>query len=714
MINIKFLIVTVCLFFLSLLNLAGQTKESEIKTLMWKDDPDFAVKDAGNRWKGESAIILCKSYEYRVWKEFFFNNMSEKIYIHQRILLQDQAAVNMFSKLKFNYSSEPGLFFDYKNHDKYIGIKIIKPDGSEKEIDIVNAAEDIYTEGNSTEKIKKIAVPGLTTGDIIDYYYCTEKNMKIPGFFAFDPVIYSLVENFPVLKQKVTLHIMRRCYLSARSMNGAPKLKFIHDSERSDMIYTLTDTCIEKMKNQLWLYPMRELPILIFQAYTNVTPLLKNRYCFYDSEDVIKKSVSDEELLDYMNFYSTISKVWKTGKVYRYIKKHCKNEKNTTIKVREAYNYLRQLYYFKDYDLTTDPGKFGYQLSESVFILTLSDVLKKLGILNSIVMTVPREYGTIKDMIMPNQAEFLLMVKADSTLFINNFTPFSLFNEVDASYQGNFAKAINTELDAEERDIYNVNIPQMKYTNNSTFNRLIISFKPTEPEKEIISCETKITGLQKFYYQAQLITAAYYITACNNKYNIKIEKNTSNPESNIANNQTANDREKTITKIIETEYDLENEVKLNNFNLIQPGMWDDAPELKYRFEFETGKFVNQENENFIVEAGKLIGMQIYYPPEDSVRKYNIYMAYARIFENELNIEIPVGYQVKGIDKFNYDINNITGGFTSSASIDNNRVIIKTKKYFLNNYEKYENWPWLREIIDAANNFRNQKILLVKQ
>ena len=82
-------------------------------------------------------------------------------------------------------------------------------------------------------------------------------------------------------------------------------------------------------------------------------------------------------------------------------------------------------------------------------------------------------------------------------------------------------------------------------------------------------------------------------------------------------------------------------------------------------------------------------------------------------KNNINITIPDGYTVSGIDKLNTSVVNETGGFTSKAIDEGNVLKITTHKYYENNYEPKENWSKMVSFLDATYQFTQEKILLKK-
>lgn len=710
---LKFFVLLSSLLIISL-NTSGQTKEENMKNAIWRsNDPDFAVTNAGQRWKDQSAVILCKSYTYKVRKSFF--NVIESIYNHYRILLLDDAAVNKFSTLSFNADRDLGFFiFSTFTSKTFIGIKIIKPDGTEKEIDIAKAAINEYKENGETQKIKKYAIPDLTPGDIIDYYYCAETEQPTGSVYAFNPVYFPLTYDYPVLKSKLKLHVMRKCYLNVKPLNGAPDLKREADSKDNDLVYSLIDTCREVSKDNIYLFEYRVNPAIVFQAYTNNALMFKNRFYFIDAEDKVKKEVSDDELREFGNNILSAKYNIKINKVARYVRKKCKKISDKKIWVKEAYNYFRQMYFFKEYDYTP---LFRYNaMREYQFANSFCAILNKLKIKNSLVLASPRELGTIKDVIIANQLGYLVRIDEPKPYYISSFTPFSLFNELDPSYQNTPAKAISTQGYFEERRIYNVSIDEDNASMNKSSSTISVKFDPDNIDKIDITETDSIKGLLKKHYQNILITQEDYISACNGKYNQDYElpdAYESFSDKTKMLEQANADRLKYFKENIEDEFDIKN-IEVKELKLLNAGLWDDNPLLIFKCQYLIPGLITQNGDNFIIEAGKLIGKQAFDNSQDSIRKHDIYFNYSRAFDNEISIQIPNGFEVKGMSKFNIHVSNSIGGFVSSTTIKDNILIIKTHKFYNHNFETKDKWNQVLDLLNAANNFWAQKLLFVKQ
>jgi len=89
------------------------------------------------------------------------------------------------------------------------------------------------------------------------------------------------------------------------------------------------------------------------------------------------------------------------------------------------------------------------------------------------------------------------------------------------------------------------------------------------------------------------------------------------------------------------------------------------------------------------------------------------MGFPRSLRNVISFTIPDGYKAVGIQNLNMNIDNETGTFAVQASVEGNTLSILVKKLYKQVTVKKEDWPKLLEMLDAAFNFSQKKILLKK-
>jgi hypothetical protein len=144
------------------------------------------------------------------------------------------------------------------------------------------------------------------------------------------------------------------------------------------------------------------------------------------------------------------------------------------------------------------------------------------------------------------------------------------------------------------------------------------------------------------------------------------------------------------------------------------GIRHDKPALQYSSGFVIDGWVKKAGNNYIVDIGKLVGSQLKLEEKQRNRTVDVYMPFARSLEWQINLQVPDGYTLEGIEKLNGSTDNASAAFISKATLEGNKLILRVSKSYKNAFEPAANWPNLVAMIDAAQNFTNAKLLLKKK
>jgi hypothetical protein len=99
--------------------------------------------------------------------------------------------------------------------------------------------------------------------------------------------------------------------------------------------------------------------------------------------------------------------------------------------------------------------------------------------------------------------------------------------------------------------------------------------------------------------------------------------------------------------------------------------------------------------------------------DERKREVDAYMGFPRSMRNIINFTIPAGYKAVGVQNLNMNIDNEAGTFAVQASVEGNMLNILVKKLYKQMIVKKEDWDKLLQMLDAAFNFSQKKILLKK-
>ena len=161
---------------------------------------------------------------------------------------------------------------------------------------------------------------------------------------------------------------------------------------------------------------------------------------------------------------------------------------------------------------------------------------------------------------------------------------------------------------------------------------------------------------------------------------------------------------------IKEQYD-QSAKELTGYEIKNQGMFNS--DFAYHTSFTMDNFVKKAGNNYIVEAGKLIGSVSKVDEKDRTRKIDVYMPFARMYTYDITLAIPKGYKVKGLENFNKTISNETGSLNSTATADESTVHLTIQHVYSKIFEPAANWSKLLELMDGLYDISNQKLLLEK-
>lgn len=703
------------IFFFSA-TLFAQDKQ-EIKDFFWgKNDTYKSVTEIPEKWKNESAVVLYKYEDYDFHK--FGKSVTYRSAIRKRVKLQDQAAVTEFSEFSYAEKSNPRYGTTVKT---VIGIKIVKPDGKEIEI-------NVDKEAVAVDKQKKIAIPNLEIGDIIDIYDYSTESFQSAYDYGFDEVERTLGGNHPIMNYKLTFQTENDFFVNFNTYNGGPELKEIPLDKSGERKYEIIATDIEKNDFPTWFFPLVELPCYKFQVFFARSGKFEKMADAFlpEKETIVKKTVSKEDVLNY--YTNKFRPYGDMGDIERFLK----NKKFATVeeKVREVYYYTRHYYYTMYVEaFVANEAKimypFNYYGNNPIFFRSDIDFidffmafLKDNKIEYDIIVGTNRHNGPIKDLLIQKNATVLLRVNTENPIYIDYFSPFSDLDKFAAQLENTDAYALKVTKLKKVVDVENVKLPSSTYKDNTSKTVTNVKIN-TDFNAVQLNRETSLNGHNKDEEQSEKLYFFDYVKEDYEKYGtlslLEREKNKKRKEQFTKEFQALIDklqdrRKEEFKTSTGKEYGLE--IDDHTLEIVNPGRFGKATPFVYKEDFTIkNNLIKRAGENYIFEIGKLIGGQHEVSKKEKNRTNNIYFSFPRSFENEIVLEIPEGYTATGLEKLNKNVVNETGGFTSTAVVEGNKLRIKTFKHYTDYYQPNEKWSKLVDFLDAAFQFNQEKVLL---
>lgn len=706
------------LFFITNFALASE-RGDEIKSRMWGDkNPAFDCVEVPAKWANESAIIIAQLNRFEYKKLPVINELHTNKYFHNRIKVNDKNSVNKYTEISF--ASGKG-----RKQIIYTGFKIIKADGSEVIIDASEAVEMEQKVNGVRKSYKKLAIPNLEVGDILDYYICEDEVIQLASkIYYFQPIQFHLPQEYPVMKQKLEFSVQRRCFISLRSINDAPELKLEVDEENDVQQYVLEDENRESVKDIRWFYPYRELPAIKFRAAYASGKALRQNDVLLGEPGIVKNKVSKEELADFIS-YLLINTFTDANGMLKYVKKNVPKDASNFEKATAGYYYHRNLQMKYD-EITTIADKdewnqnVGYVKDNRIqFLDRFSGFLATSKIPYDIVIAIPRNTSSLDDVLLENELRYFIRVKqGNEYLYLSQIDNYSFPGEFDADLQGADAYVVDGLAKFKEWDPKRITLPVSDKSDNDTNGVMDVTIE--EGFKNLnISVIRSVLGNFKSYHQYSLLDYYDFEKEEREKFDMSdgfagtmwMKKKLLNlKESYMSSREEF--RNDVLKSFTEGEFNFEI-ASVSDLKIEQTGRYNTSPEMKYSFTLKTEDLLSKVGNNYLLDIGKLIEKQVKIEEDELDRKHGIYMSSPRSYTYKVIVSIPNGYKAQGLDNLTKKVETSQGGFVSSAKIENNQLIVETQKYYNNLKAKKESWPELVSFLNAAHQFTEQKVLFRK-
>jgi hypothetical protein len=675
---------------------------------VWNDaDADFAVTTIPGKWKDESGVIIAQK------TRFSFDKDANKLAVYEitrrRIKLNDRDAVNSYSSVYFRIgSSNDGA-----------GIKIIKANGMVQDVSLRNA---VYVEDNDDipsafqpyigkirtylDKSKsrvtyyKIAVPDLDPGDIIDYgtIFYDDNTVKKMSFIEFDPIYFVCTREYPVIAQKFEIDTDDKSFVNSKSTMGAPLFK---ETGNSNADYSWEDRNREKLTDTRWVNSLVELPMVKFQI---VFSRVENRSdLFIGDKGELKQNISPEELAKKMNIlYNKLDGSYYYTLAKAYLKQIGYADLREEDFIQKTYYILRHISHFR-----------GDGMSSELFASCFTQCLELRKIPYDLIVTTPATLTKPENIIFRTEPEWMVRVKGK---YVFNASMFSNPYDLKEEYLNTPAYIISLGKNPTATP---VTLPVSTPDENITTNTITASID-TSGRKISVQHQKAITGLSKQYYNVQALIYTNALDDDYRSYGGEDDVRGGMKGDMLENFETKLRERKKEDKANKLEYmkkaladDYDNITAYSEFTLNTDGRSWRKQELNYTNKFELADMIKIAGDNLLVAVPGLIGEQLFITQDERKREADAYMGFPRSLRNVINFTIPAGYKAVGVQNLNMNIDNEVGTFAVQASVEGNSLNILVKKLYKQTTVKKEDWNKLIQMLDAAFNFSQKKILLKK-
>lgn len=654
----------------------------------------------------------------------------------ERVKIQDKAALESYSSI--NYTAYEGKKVGVEKSDvvSFVGVRIIKPDGAVKEVD---ADETVFTVDEKRNREAKLAISGLEIGDILDYYIQLYKRANDFASTGSLPLAYVLADEVPVLHYSLHGVVSKKFALEHISMNGAPKLRV--SEVDGDWEFSASVADVHARPTGLWFSSYRQMPIIRLHLIpggmmkSSVTGM--QRHKAGNLNDKIEREDLYKEIAAEVSAMGTQRAMGAFGMLYSGVNALLKSYQKKYGAIPDdslaahIFYAMRYVMLFDEQDKKelrpVDPSGNYRSINENKYLFVYNELLKMFR-LEPEVFAFTSKYGPEEeDIFLASDLTVMIKPYRNSNQLFSMETLFTNAGAVPYHYENQEVVGLSSRVVWKnyEKQVISptkVALPFEKAMNNHHLEHLQLSFPDNDLSQVNVKRNTVLTGHFRAPMQQQLLL---YEDFCNEERSaFGLEKNfVEELESNRKTKALAEEYQLAMKKAREAMKEVFTQeindqfgvkpVAVTQWKVRQSGIRHTQPDLIYDTEFKLDNITKRAGENYLIDLGALLGGQLDIKDEQRNRKDDVYMPYARSFMHVVEMDIPKGYAVEGLENIQTTVNNATGWFSAKGNMDGNKLILKIEKGYRKSFLKAEEWPALLEMMDKAVAFKDQKLLLKK-
>jgi hypothetical protein len=724
------------LFFLFSIDTFADDRQAYAKAVretVWAwDKPEFKQYELPAGYENESAVVLArhqhieatsknrlrmKTLSLAISRELYYTNIDR-----QMVRINDLSALTEFSELSFREEAQISGYRRSNRLMTIVGARVIKPDGSVTEVAVDDEAVAMTEGRKEKETLKKIAIPGLQVGDVLDYFVCDEMELET---YNVPPEIFTFFGQYPVLKYSIHCEFGSKLTVEYRSVNGAPEMKQTTDADNNYILDAEAENLmkIPPLDEIRWISPYRSLPMIRMYVLNNASKLI------YKSPGARKSGVYenlpyDEYLIDSKAFLSAQGYALLLLKEIRSVNKKVKKTVSAFKKnhppgsdeelATMLYDVLR--FYWPDDHTVYSRWKFVARLQQ---LFREHKVSQKF-------LFVTNRFGPGKDEVVSDDDIIPGLVANDNQLFffINEYR---YAGEIPLVYQGETASTVEGVKYAiymnfgTEGTPGQYEIPESRSGDNRLSARIEVGFTSDNPLQLNVTRNLKCTGSMKEDYWPLALYEDWdkemrERLAIGQTLMEELQKDKSTRKQidrYISDLETRKKEQKENVELELTAYHGQKPDKVTDYSFGAIGTTVDRPALDYTVSYTVDGLVKNAGNNLILEVGRLIGQQWEPGEPDEKRTIDAYLPTAMRLDYNIEIEIPEGYAVEGLEALSSAYSNDCGGFHSEYKLEGNKLFVSASKIYEKPYVPAGKWNEMILIAKKANDFQTKTIILRK-
>lgn len=683
-----------------------------IRRQVWAHSlPEFQQPQKTNRFANKSAVILA-AYDECILTTKARTLLSKgsaplvsEILTRQMVQINDEVALKLYSEFDFlAFASRRVPFYGKMEVRRVLGVRIIKPDGSVREVSTDDYV--ISTEGKKgRDERQKLAVPGLSVGDIIDVFsfrYSKANDMDA------EPMAFCFVEQFPMLSYRVHCEIDRRLAAQYRTLNGAPDFN-LSDNDPDNHVLDVRVTNVERTEPSLWYERSMQTPFTLLYVQQS-RPASMSYMSMACQMQGLQANPEARRLQE---------DCWQTwDNTQRFValdKKEKAIAKEAVAKFSDPTERADYLYeYMSAYTLSN----LLSDMSENYFICRLRNLFKKAGIDCQCGITTYEGREPIDLLANYDNAVWFLRLPMNGKCY---FAPLFAGRPSEVPYQLQGRKAVVCTK-ANSKKLVEGPYEQMSFPQNEAQDNVnaVVLKAEVEGTQLRISRQQTLKGCVRqeaslfFPTRDEIVQSILgHHHSVKNRTDLYDQK-----YADLVAEQHGRDldsqKETLLHEVL--AYHGERPVEMGKPRVLTVGTTSEKPDLSYEVNYTMDGLVKRAGQNLMLSVGKLLGNLPKIEGTERERTADVVRSMPILCTWDVSIVLPVGYTIAddALKRLHADYENVTGGFHLEANVENDELHLNVRRVIAHKQEPMANWSQLLELYDRFAAIGSEQVVLSKR
>lgn len=682
----------------------------EVRRSVWGQDlPEFQNVKATDRFSTHSAVVLASYDEYLVTRKnkfsfFSMSGFSQELNsyttLREMVQLNDETALKKYAEYDYMaYATRRSLFYGKFEMRNVLGVRVIKPDGTIKEIstdDYVMIAEG----KNGKDERQKLAVPGLEVGDIIDVFVSTyAKTIDVDP----EPKVFCFVDEYPMLSYRVHCEIDRNLAAQYRTFNGAPDFQV---SSLPD--HYVLDARVENVETtvpSLWYKQFVQTPLTMLNVHVNAhVPGTKGMAMLQQG----LQANPDAGAMQHDDW-----EAWDASQRFIGLGKEDRKAVGEAVALFDNQEQ-RADYLYEHFEAYALSNRLGTQ-DPARFICGLRESFKKAGISYQCGITTTTDHEPVDELIDKSNTVWFLRLPQSGKCY---FPPVSACRPGEVPYELQGRKAVVCTNEKQKKlasgPFESFVLPMNEARDNSYEETVSVDI---EADLLHLHRVTRVSGALRQFNSLYMPTREELVSSILEKYNPGNGRKSLYEAKHWAllEEQEDEDREHQrsfmMTEVV--AYHDEKPAELKDFKVLTVGTTEEKPCLSYEVDYTMAGMVKRAGQDLVLAVGKLLGSQRKIEGKDRQRTADVFRDMPTSSVWNIVVQLPDGLTVaeESLESLRFSLTNAFGSFVVEPSLVDGKLLLRAQKTMPVVRIPVADWPQVLELCDKIYDYSSRQVVL---